>query len=50
VQVSWRKAIAALEDNGKNITFDELVNFVESELRIAKYPVFSAETLQEVEG
>jgi hypothetical protein len=50
VQVSWRKAVAALEEKCKNITFDELVNFTERESRIAKHPVFSAETLQEVEG
>jgi hypothetical protein len=50
VQVSWRKAVAALEEKGKSITFHELVNFVERESRIAKHPVFSAETLHEVEG
>ena len=50
LQVSWRKALDQLEQSNKDISFSDLVDFIECQARIAKHPVFSASALQEAEG
>jgi hypothetical protein len=44
-QNNWRKAVDLLERSGKEISFSELVDFIERETRIARHPIFSAEAL-----
>ena len=50
LQLSWRKTVDTLEQNNKDVTFNELVNFIDREARIAKHPVFSSVALAEAEG
>jgi len=40
LQVSWRKAVDQLEQSNKDISFGDLVDFIECQARIAKHPVF----------
>jgi hypothetical protein len=50
LQISWRKTVDIFEQSSKDVTFNELVNFIDREARIAKHPVFSSEALAEAEG
>ena len=50
LQISWRKVVDQHEQNKKDVNFSELVDFIDSQARIAKHPVFSASALQEAEG
>ena len=47
IQASWRKMVDQLEQSSKDVTFSDLVDFIERQSRIAKHPVFSASALQE---
>ena len=50
LQACWRKTVNRVEEAGGDVTFEDLVDFVDQQARIAKHPVFSAEALLEADG
>ena len=50
IQASWRKTVTSLEDRNVDVTFPELVDFLDKQSKIVRHPVFSAEALLEAEG
>ena len=50
LQACWRKTVNRVEETGGDVTFEDLVDFVDQQARIAKHPVFSAEALLEADG
>jgi len=50
LQISYQKTVDQLEQSNKDINFNELVDFIERQARIAKHPIFSASALLEAEG
>ena len=50
LQASWRKTVYAKEEDGKDIVFGDLVDFIDRQCQMARHPVFSSEALQEAEG
>ena len=49
LQSSWRKSVHVIEENCKDVMFEDLVKFIDQQWQIAKHPVFSADALQEAE-
>ena len=50
LQTSWRKSVHVIEENCKDVMFEDLVKFIDQQWQIAKHPVFSADALQEAES
>ena len=50
LQDSWRKTVYAKEEDGKDIVFGDLGDFIDRQCQMARHPVFSSEALQEAEG
>ena len=50
LQSSWRKSVHVIEENCKDVMFEDLVKFIDQQWQIAKHPVFSADALQEAES
>ena len=50
LQGSWRKTVYAKEEDGEDIVFGDLVDFIDRQCQLARHPVFSSEALQEAEG
>ena len=50
LQSSWRKSVHVIEENCKDVMFEDLVKFIDQQWQIAKHPVFSADALQEAEN
>jgi len=50
MQVAWRKYVCLLEDQHSEVTFSGLVDFIDKQVRIAKYLVLSQEALCEADS
>ena len=48
LQSSWRKLVHVIEENCKDVMFEDLVKFIDQQWQI--HPVFSADALQEAEN
>ena len=50
LQACWRKTVNRVEETGGDVSFKDLVDFVDQQARIAKHLMFLAEALLEADG